>query len=199
MVLPNKSNESSYEGKVLIVSNMDPKLTKCQDIVDLFTRYGTILHVHIEEDNKNAKVCMQNWKELEKIMTLYNTKGTRKVFSLSGRKLNIKKMNIESEKGFLNNVGRNFDDFLKNRIDNHETIMKALIEEVSDLIHQRAYWVSKNGHKQLGLIEKQKGKPVASEPTHALNSMINRKEEKKASLDPFVETTDFFFSFNQED
>ena len=36
MVLPNKSNESSYEGKVLIVSNMDPKLTKCQDIVDLF-------------------------------------------------------------------------------------------------------------------------------------------------------------------
>ena len=199
MVLPNKSNESPYEGKVLIVSNMDPKLTKCQDIVDLFTRYGTILHVHIEEDNKNAKVCMQNWKELEKIMTLYNTKGTRKVFSLSGRKLNIKKMNIESEKGFLNNVGRNFDDFLKNRIDNHETIMKALIEEVNDLIHQRAYWVSKNGHKQLGLIEKQKGKHVVSEPTHALNSMINRKEEKKASLDPFVETTDFFFSFNQED
>ena len=70
---------------------------------------------------------------------------------------------------------------------------------MNDLIHQRAYWVSKNGHKQLGLIEKQKGKPVASEPTHALNSMINRKEEKKASLDPFVETTDFFFSFNQED
>ena len=35
--------------------------------------------------------------------------------------------------------------------------MKALIEEVNDLIHQRAYWVSKNGHKQLRLIEKQKG------------------------------------------
>lgn len=194
-ILP-KNGGKSQEGKVFEVSNIDINSVGRQSIIEFFSKYGTILHMSTSVENqKSLKVCMKNSSEVDRIMEQYLK---RKQLSLGGKILSLRRISAESEKTLLNKVGRSLDKYLRNRIDNHDIIMKTLIDEANLLDREKTYWVTKTATNQLGLNTIKRGKFKEDTSTLSISQMIEKNEEKKASLEAFTETSDFFFSFSSE-
>ena len=193
-VLPPNA-DINYEGKVLEVGNFGTEVVNRQDVINVFSKYGTVLLLQIEKNV--AKVCMQNPNEVAKIMEIYSVLETRKEFSIRGKILSLKRMHLESERKWLAKVGRDSEQYLNNRIDNHEAIMKKLVEERKKLNREKSFWTTKTAARQLGLTEIKNGNVELDKSTHSIAESIDKQEEKKPSLENFVETSDFFFSFGE--
>jgi hypothetical protein len=183
----------NYEGKALEVGNFGTESVQRQDFINIFSKYGTVLHLQIEKNV--ARVCMKNPNEVVKIMETYSVMKTRKEFSISGKIFSLKRMYLESEKNWLKTVGRDSEQYLENRIDNHEPIMKKLIEEEKQLNREKSFWVSKTASRQLDLNEVKNGNLESDKSALSMSELIDKHEEKKASMENFTETSDFFFSF----
>ena len=61
----------------------------------------------------------------------------------------------------------------------------------------QTFWTTKTAARQLGLTEIKNGNVELDKSTHSIAELIDKQEEKKPSLENFVETSDFFFSFGE--
>ena len=189
--------DGEYQGKVLEISNINSSEVDRSDVLHFFQNEGTVLYLQMGVDEPNAIICMANSDEINKIMEKYDSKSKRRRFKLGEKLLILKRMDIRTEIKLLNTVGKDQKNYLNYRLDNHNTIMKALHDSIHVLRRERTYWVSKTAQKQLGMNQVRAGKFEEDPSTFSLSELISKNEAKKDSLEGYTKTSDLFFTFGE--